>query len=126
MKYNSSYLVCKEHIQEVKNFLLQFFQEEKGRFSHEDWITFIVPDTDFKVSLMKGNDQDLTQNMTFEITCESLEQLEEIANRHDTKISSFVATETGVPYRYNYTEISGPNNICKIEINFIEENIESN
>jgi len=123
MKFNSSYLVCKEHIQEVKKFLSQFFQEEKTPFSYESWITFTVPDTNFRVNLMEGNDQDVTQNMTFEITCNTLEQLKELSKKYNTKIEDFIATETENPYRYYYIEIPGPKNICKIEINFIEENV---
>lgn len=123
MKFNSSYLVCKEHTQEVRKFLSQFFQEEKTPFSYESWITFIIPDTDFRVNLMDGNDQEITQNMTFEITCDTLEQLQELSKKYNTKVESFLATETNNSYRYYYIEILGPKNICKIEINFIEKNV---
>lgn len=120
MKYNSSYLVCREHINEVKDFLDQFYEEEKGKHNHDGWITFIVSGTDFMINLMKGVDQEMTQNMTFEITCDSLEQLEEFAKKFNTKIKSFVATEIKENYKYHYIEILGPQNICKIEMNYME------
>lgn len=121
MKHGTSYLVCKEHIHEVKEFLAQFFEEENSKWNHDGWITFMVPGTGFKVSLMKGGDQEITQNMTFEINCESLEELEEQAKKFNTEVDSFMATETSHPYRYYYIEIYGPAGICKIEMNYIEE-----
>ena len=71
---------------------------------------------------MKGVDQDITQNMTFEITCDSVHQLNEEAGRYGVKVDSFLATETGKPYKYYYAEVLGPGYICKIELNYIEEN----
>jgi len=68
---------------------------------------------------MKGKDQIMTQNMTFEISCKSLKELEKFAKKFNCKIDSFIATETNHKYRYHYIEIFGPKNICKIEINYI-------
>ena len=120
-KYNSSYLVCHEHVDEVKKFLSKFFKESKGRYNHKNWITFKLPKTDFTINLMKGCDQPLTQHMVFEILCNSMEELKTFAKKNNCKIDSFTATETGKPYRYHYIQIPGPKNICKIEINFTEE-----
>lgn len=75
----------------------------------------------FTISLMKGKDQDITQNMTFEISCNSLEDLQKYAKKFHTNVKNFVATETGKDYRYHFTEVFGPANICKIEINYIED-----
>ena len=36
----------------------------------------------------------------------------------------FIATETIHKYRYNYIEIFGPANICKVEINYYEKKTE--
>ena len=69
---------------------------------------------------MRGKGQRITQNMTFEISCKSLKELEKFAKKFKCKINSFVTTETAYKYRYNYIEIFGPANICKIEINYIE------
>ena len=120
IKYGS-YLICKEHVREVKDFLGEFFEEKKDKYNHENWVTFVVPNTDFKINLMKGSDQSITQNMTFEIYCESKEGLEKYAKKHNLEIESFVATETSQPYTYYYIEILGPYNICKIEVNYCED-----
>lgn len=119
IKY-SSYLVCKEHVQEVQEFLGQFFEGEKGPYNHDDWVTFIIPNTNFTVNLMKGSDQPITQHITFEIGCDSLTALETYSEKYNTEIKSFIATETGNPYRYHYCDILGPRDICKIEVNYIE------
>jgi hypothetical protein len=117
--YNTSYLVCKEHITEVKTFLNKFYKEIKGKYNHPGWIGFQI-NPYFRVSLMKGKDQIMTQNMTFEINCKSFKELEKFSKKFNCKINSFVATETGHPYRYNYIEIPGPANICKVEISYSE------
>src|SRR3989344_6244651 len=93
------YLNCKEHVKEVKEFLSQFFDEKKDKYSHENWVTFMIPGTDFKVNLLKGSDQAITQYMVFEIYCDSKEGFEEYAKKYNCKIDSFVATETSQPYR---------------------------
>ena len=116
-----SYLVCHDHISEIKNFLKQFFNENKGRYNHEGWVTFFIPETEFKVNLMKGNDQELTQNMTFEIDAGSMDNLKKYAEKYKCKIDSFTATETGKNYKYHYIEIISPKNICKVEISFCED-----
>ncbi|PIZ82550.1 hypothetical protein COX97_04235 [Candidatus Pacearchaeota archaeon CG_4_10_14_0_2_um_filter_05_32_18] len=113
----SSYLVCRNNINDVKKFLKKFFKEVKGKYNHPGWITFKI-NPKFIVNLMEGNDQIMTQNMTFEICCKSLKELEKFAKKFNCKIDSFVATETVYKYRYHYIEIFGPANICKIEINY--------
>lgn len=121
MNKYSSYLVCGEHINEVKDFLRDFFKEEKGKYNFENWVTFKTPDTDFVISLMGDADEPLTQNMTFEITPNSFKELEEFAKKYNKEIQSFVATSAPQKYRYHYLEIQGPRNICKMEINFCED-----
>ncbi len=116
-----SYLNCKEHVKEVKEFLSQFFEEKKDKYSHENWVTFIIPKTDFKINLMKGDDLPMTEYMVFGIYCDSKKELEEFAHKYNSKIDSFMATETQQLYRYYYTSIYGPQNICMIEINYIED-----
>ena len=39
---------------EVKDFLSQFFPEEKDKYSHDGWITFKFPETGYQANLMKG------------------------------------------------------------------------
>lgn len=115
------YLVCREHIGDVKAFLSNFFEERKGKYNHESWVTFTIPGTAFVVNLMRGEDQSMTQSMTFEIYCDSLKQLEEFAEKYKSKIESFVATKAAQQYRYHYIEIPGPHDICKIEVSFCED-----
>lgn len=62
-----SYLVCNDHIEEVKGFLAQFFEERLDEYSFEGWVTFVVPGTRFKINLMKDDKLPTTKNMTFEI-----------------------------------------------------------
>lgn len=119
-RYNHSYLVCKESINEVKKFLSKFFKEQKTQYTHSTWITFRIPKTSYTASLMKGKNQKITQNMVFEISCESLGELKKFSNKFKSEIMSFVATETGKPYRYYYIAVGGPKNICKIEVNYIQ------
>ena len=47
------------------------------------------------------NDQPMTQNMTFEIYCDSKEELEKYA-KYKCEIESFVATETATIYLLLY------------------------
>jgi len=115
------YLVCKEHINEVEKFLKQFFKEEKDNYQSGQWVTFQPKNSDFKINLMKGEDQELTQNMTFEIYFNSIDELRNFAKKHKCKIESFKVTNTKQKYIYNYIEILGPNNICKIEANYCED-----
>ena len=118
--------VCKEHIEEVKDFLSKFFEEERGRYNHPGWVTFKVPNSDFLVNLMRGKDQPMTQNMTFEIYLDSKEELENYAKKHGVEVKSFLATETESKYRYHYVEFFGPENICKVEVNYSEDKKEDN
>jgi hypothetical protein len=120
MNKYSSYLVCKEHLKDVKKFLNQFFEELKGKYNYEGWVTFKIPETGFIVNLMNGCEQKLTQNMTFEISVSSIWELKKYAKRYDCKIDSFLCTETKQKYNYHYIEILGPEEICKVEINFVE------
>jgi len=115
-----SYLVCKKYIEEVREFLLMFFEEEHGRYNHSGWGTFKVPGTDFSVNIMSGDDQKLTQNMTFEIDCNSKKELEDFAKKYNCEIYDFLATEAAKRYRYYYIEVLGPQNICKMEISYSE------
>jgi len=115
------YLVCKEHINEIKEFLSQFFDEVKGEYNFSGWITFKTPNSDFIINLMKGKNQELTQNMTFEIYFWTKKELEKFAKEHNCRIKSFEATGSSQRYRYNYVEILGPKNICKIEASYSED-----
>lgn len=116
-----SYLVCKDHLEEVRDFLKDFFFEDNGRYNHSGWVTLLVPETSFQVNLMRGHKQPLTQNMTFEIYLDSLENLQRYADKHGCQIESFFATETAQHYRYYYIEIQGPASICKMEISYSED-----
>ena len=114
------YLVCKEHINDVRKFLSKFFEEIKGEYSSSNWISFKIPHSDFIINLMVGEDQELTQNMTFEIYFSSKKELEKFAKKHKCKIKIFKVTNTSQKYKYNYVEIFGPKEICKIEANYCE------
>tara|TARA_Y100000310_G_scaffold302879_1_gene340691 strand:- start:169 stop:537 length:369 start_codon:yes stop_codon:yes gene_type:complete len=121
MKNISTYIVCKEHIEEVKEFLKDFFEEEKGRYNHPEWLTFKLPKTDFEVNLIGGKDMKMTQNITFEINCESMEELEKYSKKYGKKIENFLATATGKPYQFYYIEIPGPQSICKVDISYCKD-----
>lgn len=116
-----SYLVCKDYIAEVKDFLGQFFEEQEGKYNHDAWVTFIVPGSNFKINLMRGEDQPITQNMTFEIYCNSFKELRGFAEQHGCDIQDFLATGAVQKYQYHYIEIPGPQNICKVEVNYCED-----
>jgi len=119
MQYGS-YLCCKDHIEEVRNFLGKFFEESKDRYNHSGWITFKTPGG-FLINLMRGKGQEMTKNMTFEIYCQSLEELKKYAKKFNQEIQSFNTTESLSPYKYNFIEIYGPQNICKVEISYSED-----
>ncbi|MFB6181596.1 MAG: hypothetical protein ABEJ24_01740 [Candidatus Magasanikbacteria bacterium] len=70
---------------------------------------------------MTGEEQEITQNMTFEIWCDSMKELEKYANEYNEEIKSFIATETEKDYKYNFIVIPGPQNICKMEINYMQD-----
>ncbi len=118
-KYGS-YLVCNEYIDEVHSFLKQFFKERIDGYTFEGWSTFEVPDSSFLINLMKDGGQPLTKNMTFEIYCQSMKELEKIAENHGATIENFVSKKSAQHYKYYYIEIFGPQGICKIEVNFTE------
>jgi hypothetical protein len=120
IKYGS-YLVCKNNVAEVRKFLGQFFEERKGKYNHNAWVTFVVSDDDFLINLMRGDDQPMTQNMTFEIDCDSLDELQTHAQKHGCMVQNFLATGAPQKYRYHYIEIFGPKNICKVEISYSED-----
>jgi len=56
--------------------------------------------------------------MTFEITCESIDELDAFAKQFGKTIEHFIVTEIEPQYRYSYIELFGPEGICKIEINY--------
>jgi len=120
MSKYSSYIVCGDHISEVREFLAQFFNETKGDFNHEGWSTFEMPNGIFSVNLMIGKEQPLTQNMTYEIYVDTEEELEELAKKYRKEIKSFIATEAKSKYKYHYINIFGPEGICKMEISYSE------
>ena len=119
-RYNHSYLICGKHIKEVEKFLEQYFDKIKTQYTFDNWLNFKIPKSNYRASLTHLKGQKLTQNMVFEISCPTLKELKNYSNKTKEKIHSFVATETGRPYRFYYLTIKGPANICKIEINYIE------
>jgi hypothetical protein len=114
-KYDA-YLICNDHISEVKNFLINFFEEKKDEDNHDGSVTLIVPESTFKINLMKGHNQPLTQNVTFETNLESKDALEWFAKKNNTEIKMFLISGAEQPCVYNYVEIPGPYNICKIKV----------
>ncbi len=121
MKRYGCYLVCKEHIKSVRKFLNKFFVETKGDYNSPNWITFEIPNSNFIINLMFGKEQEITQNMTFEIYFNSKNELQKFAKKHRHKIKRFRVTNTNQKYIYNYVEILGPRNICKIEASYSED-----
>ncbi|MEX0652356.1 MAG: hypothetical protein WD153_02740 [Candidatus Paceibacterota bacterium] len=105
----------------MKIFLGRFFEEEIGNYNHQKWVTFQVPHGGFLINLMEGKDQPLTQNLSIEVYCDSLEQLQEFAKTHNTKIYNFTAEQSSKRYQHHYIEIAGPQEICKLEISFSED-----
>jgi len=118
-KYDA-YLVCNDHISEVKGFLAKFFKEKKDEYNHDDSVTFVVPESNFQINLMKGHSQPLTQNVTFEIGFESMDALEWFAKKNNTEIKIFLVSEAKHPYVYNYVEVPGPYDICIIKAFYYE------
>ena len=116
----TSYLVCHENIDDVRSFLSQFLEEEVGKYNHAEWLTFLIPNSEIVLNLMKGDKQPLTQNFTLEISCESMEQLEGLAREYNAEIDSFRATKSQEPYTFYYISIFGPAGICKLEANYCE------
>jgi len=120
VKY-TQYINCQEHLEEVKTFLSQFFEEEKGRYNHSKWVTFKIPGTKVNVNLMVDEDQPITQNITFERECDSMEELKQLSKQHKQEIQSFKVTKTKKPYMFYYIEIWGPNKIVKIDMSYEED-----
>lgn len=116
------YLVCHDSVNLVKDFLQNFFPEEETDFNHEGWITFQVPESDFKINLMNGSSQELqkTQGVALEIYYDSLSELQEFANKHTVEIRSFNSSKASIQYTYHYCTIPGPDNICFIEVSYSE------
>ena len=117
----TSYIVCHENINKVRNFLRKFFEEKADRYNHAEWITFRIPNTSFTLNLMNGQDQLLTQNYTMEIQCSSLKELEKLAFKHKKKIHKFKATKAQKDYMYNFITVNGPCGICKVDASFSED-----
>lgn len=116
MSKHDAYLICNDHISEVKDFLSGFFKEKKDEDSHDNSVTFVAPESNFEINLMEGHNQPLTQNVTFEMGSESRGVLEEFAKKNNTEIKTFMTKEDGQSYMYNYVEVPGPYGICKIKI----------
>jgi predicted 3-demethylubiquinone-9 3-methyltransferase (glyoxalase superfamily) len=120
VKYDA-YLVCKENIRDVAKFLKPFFKEKKGRYNHSGWRTFMIPNTNFTINLMKGKGLPMTKNISFEIGCKTKKELEKYSKKFKRKILNFKVTETKKDYIYNYIDLKGPKNICKMEIFYCED-----
>ena len=116
----SAYLVCGEYVEEVKQFLLRFYPELHTPYTYRDWISFTVPDTNFRFNLMHDKGEPLTQHMTLEMSVHSLDDLQTLAKEFDCEIRDFPCNETDYKYHYHYIEIPGPHDICKMEISYSE------
>ncbi|MHB0978266.1 MAG: hypothetical protein ACYC1K_02590 [Minisyncoccota bacterium] len=114
-KYDA-YLVCNEHLSEVKDFLTQFFKEKTGEHNEDESVTLFAPEGNFQINLMKSQSQPLTQNVTFELGSESEYALESFAKKNNTEIKTFLVSEAQKLRAYNYVEVPGPYNICKIKV----------
>ena len=114
-KYDA-YLICNDHISEVKDFLAKFFEEKKDEHNSDNSVTFAVPESNFRINLMVGHNQPLTQNVTFEMGTNSLDWLEKFAEKNNTEIKIFMVAGSQQPQMYKYVEVSGPYDICKIKI----------
>tara|TARA_B100000745_G_scaffold264490_1_gene189201 strand:- start:473 stop:841 length:369 start_codon:yes stop_codon:yes gene_type:complete len=120
MEY-SLYLVCKEKLEEVRGFLGNFFTQSEDEYTHGEWVTFTVPNSNFSINLMRGEEQEVTKNVTFEIYYDSLSLLQEFALQNDTQVKSFETSKAAQKYTYYYVEVLGPANICKIEASYSED-----
>ncbi len=114
-KYDA-YLVCNDHMGEVKHFLARFFTEKKDEHSSDSSVTFVPPDGDFQINLIRDHKQPITQNVTFETRFKSSGVLERFAKENNTEVEIFLVTEAGQSAVYNYVEIVGPHNICKVKV----------
>lgn len=121
MKY-SSYIVCNEHIAQVSDFLEQFFEKLTTEYNFEGWLTFKIGNTTFTLNLMSDRDLPLTQNMTLELYCDSLDELKNLAEKHGVKTQSIEGTKALQHYTYHFAEIKGPHNICNVELSYTVNN----
>jgi len=104
----------------LKIFSENFFEEIKDKYNYSDWVSFRITN-DFKVNLMFGHKEELTQSFTFEISLGSLDELKEHSKKYGCEIRSFVSKEAEQDYNYSYIEIPGPKDICKVVISYIED-----
>ena len=115
MSKHNAYLVCGEHISEVKDFLIRFFRWKEDEYDPDGSVTIVVPESNFLINLMKGHNQPLTQNITFEMGVESMEMLEKFAKENNTETKILMVSNVEHPYLHYYVEVLGPYNICKIK-----------
>ena len=116
MKKYDAYLVCNDHISEVKDFLARFFKEKKDEHSSDDSVIFVTPDGNFHINLIRNYKQSLTQHVTFETSFTSNDTFERFAKENNSEIDFFLVTEAGQSYVYNYVEVLGPYNICSVKV----------
>jgi len=116
----SFYLVCHDYIEEVRSFLGNFFQETRGPYNYEHWVTFEVRGANLHFDLMDGKDQMLSQNIVFQLNAKTLDQLHRYAQKYRQPVQSFHCDETKQPYDYHYVFVPGPHDICSVEISVVE------
>jgi len=121
MTHHDIYLICGEHLEEIKIFLSKFFEEKKDEYIHPNEITFLTPDGYFLINLIEGANQPLTQNVTLEILYKSMEELKKFAKNNKLKVKKILVTGTERPYTCHHVEILSPQNICKIAVNYCEK-----
>ena len=113
-------LICGDHLEEVERFLSRFFQKKDLENDHQKNVVFLVPNSAYQIKLMRGVNLSLTQGVTLAVVCETRDQLEEFAERTKTEIKELTITGDN-PYTHHYVEVPGPQNICKIEVNYRED-----
>lgn len=119
MVKHTAYLVCHEHVDEVKEFLAQFFEEELSKYSHANWVTFDI--SGFKLNLMKGLKQQMTQNFVLEIECDGKKEIEEYARKYGKEVEHFTVKEVEPNYEFYYIEIPGPHGIVNVDVSYCGE-----
>jgi hypothetical protein len=117
----ASYLVCHDQVKEVKEFLQDFFREEFGSYNHSRWVTFQIPNCNFILNLIEGKELKLTQNMVFEIYCDTYSELEDWASKYNQQIEHFTANRASQKYEYYFIDLPGPENICRMEISYSKD-----
>lgn len=120
MKKYRCTLVCWDNLNDVASFLEKFFTEVFTSYNHSTWRSFQIPEQDFYINIMEGSDLLLTQDMVFEIECDSFDCLQSYASNFDCDIQMFYSEQSSQKYNYHYIEVNGPKNICKIEISYSE------